>query len=301
MKLRKVFLILVIFGVWTPASSQNTNLLKNPGGDEGSEHWRAFHDAKVEQCPTGERCFVLRSGGYFTQEVAIPKEAGGQYAVLIGRAKSETRTAVPSLHGYLMNSGNPSGGRIYAHLNGQQMTGSADSSLTWTHLWGVFRVKPGTGRISFFLQQLLQKDNGYTGDATTRFDDLGLYIFPTEQEARGLVSRTIPGAQFGPTRAIGRIPECWLPRVLKPSLYGIHLGTSLDDVVSLFPEAVNQPSVVSAVKSSKSSNQKGPINMVIGRIENENLKEVNLLAFKFHHDRLFSLTAETHSPLLERR
>ena len=36
--------------------------------------------------------------------------------------------------------------------------------------------------------------------------------------------------------------------------------------------------------------------MVIGKIENENLREVKLLAFKFHNDRLFSLTAETHSP-----
>lgn len=36
MNLRKVFLTLVMFGVWTPVSGQSINLLKNPGGDEGS-------------------------------------------------------------------------------------------------------------------------------------------------------------------------------------------------------------------------------------------------------------------------
>ena len=98
-----------------------------------------------------------------------------------------------------MNSGDPSGGRIYAYLSGQQMTGSANSLNYWTQLWGVFRVKPGTGRISFFLRQSIKEDSGYNG-AVTRFDDLGLYIFPAESQARAFVSQSVPGALFGPTK-----------------------------------------------------------------------------------------------------
>ena len=196
MNLRNSLLALIILGVWTPASGQSVNLLKNPGGDEGSEHWRAFKDAKVEQCPTGGRCFVLRGGGYFAQDVAIPKDAVDQYALLIGRAYSDTTNVLPSLYGYMMNSGDPSGGRIYAYLDGQQMTGPADSSTNWVQLWGFFRIKPGTRRVSFFLQQHM-KGGGYDG-AVTRFDDLRLYIVPTEQWARSLVSQSVPGALFGP-------------------------------------------------------------------------------------------------------
>ncbi|MFN2511596.1 MAG: hypothetical protein ABR568_09150 [Pyrinomonadaceae bacterium] len=295
MNLRKAFLILVMFGVWASASGQSANLLKNPSGDAGAEHWRAFHDAKVEACPTGGRCFVLRGGGYFIQEVTIPAEAVGQYALLIGRAYSESPTVLPSLYGYLMNSGDPSGGRIYAYLHGQQMTGSADSSNHWTRLWGVFRVKPGTGRISFFLKQSMQR--GMNTGAVTRFDDLALYILPTEHDVRRLVSWAVPGVLFGPTKAIEKIPQCWLPGVLKPSLYGIELGRTLDDVLSLFPEAINQPSVIRALEASRSPTTTGPISMVIrNRSGNQNLRDLKQILFRFHNKRLFSLTVESHSP-----
>lgn len=79
------------------------------------------------------------------------------------------------------------------------MTGSVDVSNNWTKLWGVFRVKPGTGRIKFFLRQSIKEDSGHNG-ADTRFDDLGLYIFPAESQARAFVSQSVPGALFGPTK-----------------------------------------------------------------------------------------------------
>jgi hypothetical protein len=298
MKLGIVFLFLVMFGMWTPASGQNTNLLKNPGGENGGEHWRAFKDAKVEQCPTEGRCFVLRGGGYFSQDVAIPKEAMGQYVFLIGRAYTDSPTALPALHGYMMNSGDPSGGRIYAYLSGQQMLGSPDSSHNWTHLWGVFTVKPGTRRIRFFLQQAVLK--GEYRDAVTRFDDLGLYILPGELEARAFVGQMVPGASFGATNAVAKNTHCGLSRAVEPSLYGIHLGMSLDDIVSLFPEAVDQTSVARALESSKSSKRAGSMRMLIeNRTGNPNLKEVERLFFQFHNRRLFSLAVQYHSPQWE--
>ncbi|MDQ3668074.1 MAG: hypothetical protein M3410_16185 [Acidobacteriota bacterium] len=298
---RKVFLILVMFGVWTSAFAQSGNLLKNPSGDGGSEYWRTFDDAKVEQCPTGGRCFVLRGGGYFVQDVVIPGDAIGQYALLIGRAYSERTntdgsiTVLPSLSGYMMNSGDPSGGRIYAYLNEQQMTGSADSSNYWTQLWGVFRVKPGTGRIRFFLQQAGQKGIRNNG-AVTRFDDLGLYIFPTEAEARAVVSQRPVGAQS--TRAAGAGSDCQLPREGIPSLYGVKLGMSLEEVVSLFPASAGDANVRRALELSQSPDLAGPIRIVIAahKATNQDLADVKQFFFQFRNRRLFSLHVDYLSP-----
>lgn len=297
----KVFLILVMLGVSTTTVAQSGNLLKNPSGDEGSEYWRAFDDAKVEQCPTGGRCFVLRGGGYFVQDVAIPEDAIGQYALLIGRAYTERTntdgsiTVLPSLSGYMMNSGDPSGGRIYAYLNGQQMTGSADSSNYWTQLWGVFRVKPGTGRIRFFLQQAGQKGIRYNG-AVTRFDDLGLYIFPTEAEARAVVSQRPVGAQS--TRAAGAGSDCQLPREGIPSLYGVKLGMSLEEVVSLFPASAGDANVRRALELSHSPDLAEPIRIVIAanKATNPDLTDVKQFFFQFRNRRLFSFSVDYLSP-----
>ena len=284
-----------MFGVWTPSSAQNANLLKNPGADEGSEHWRAFKDAKVEECSSGGRCFVLRSGGYFIQEVVIPKDAVGQYALLIGRAYGERTNrnspiAIPSLYGYMMNSGDPSGGRIYAYLSGQQMTGAADSS-DWTQLWGVFKIKPGTGRISFFLR----KGDADAG-AVTRFDDLGLYIFPTETQAHALVGQGSVGTHSTTATAAGS--DCLLAREEIRSFYGIKLGMSLDEVISLFPASVGDASVERALELSRTGNGANLIRMVIPahKANKQDLADVKMFGFQFRNGRLFSLHVEYFSP-----
>jgi hypothetical protein len=295
---RKVFLILVMFAVWTAASGQSANLLKNPSADEGSEHWRAYKDAKVEQCPTGGPCFVLRAGGYFLQDVVMPEDAIGQYALLTGQAYTErtntegSLTALPSLYGYMMNSGDPSGGRIHAYLGGQQMTGSADSSNNWTQLSGVFRVKPGTGRIRFFLQH-----SGQKGDAAvTRFDNLGLYIFPTEAEARAAVSQGPVGAY--PTRVAAAGSDCHLAREGISSLYGVKLGMSLEEVISLFPGSAGDANVRRALELSQSPDLASSIRIVIAahKAINQNLADVKQFFFQFRNRRLFSLHVDYLSP-----
>lgn len=297
---RRVFLILVMFGVWTSAFAQTGNLLRNPGGDEGSEHWRTFRDAKVEQCPAGGRCFVLRGGGYFIQDVAIPEDAVGQFALLTGRAHIEriitdgSLTELPSLYGYMMNSGDPSGGRIYAYLDGPHMRGSANSYNNWTQLWGVFRVKPGTGRIRFFLQQAGQKGIVYNG-AATRFDDLGLYIFPTEAEARAVVGQWPVSTQS--TRA-GAVSVCQLPREGIQSLYGVKLGMSLEEVVSHFPASAGDANVRRALELSQSPDLATPIGIVIAahKAANQDLADVSQFFFQFRDRRLFSLHVDYLSP-----
>ena len=125
MQIRLISLTVILVGLssLTSVTAQTDNLLKNPRGDEGQQYWRAFGDAKVEPCNSDGGCFVLRNGGYFVQQVVTPPDAVGQYALFMGRAFGERKnadgsiTGLPSLSGYMMNSVDPSGGRIYAYLD----------------------------------------------------------------------------------------------------------------------------------------------------------------------------------------
>lgn len=284
---------LLIASVSTLASAQSANLLKNPSGDEGSQYWRAFGNANVEQCLNGGGCFVLRDGGYFIQDVAIPEEAVGQYALLMGRGSSErpnrdgTINGMPSLYGYMMNVGDPRGGRIYANLDGQQMRGTGEHSAKWTTLWGIFRVKLGTGRISFFLRQ-----GAPNGGSATRFDDLGLYIFPTEQQARAAL-----GIQFTPTQPLATRPICKFSQKTIPALYGIQLGMSVEEIVTLFPGSVEDARIQEALESSKASNAPPLTRILIeNKTNKQELSEVKRIFFQFSSGRLFSFNVDYRAP-----
>ena len=180
------FLLLCLAG--TRAGAQTENLLQNPNADLEAQHWRAFGQATIEEVD-GNRLFVVRNGGHFLQDVVLPKGAVGKFAVLIGRGSSErinadgAITGLPYLYGYMMAPGNPDGGHIFAYLQGRRMLGSATFAGEWVKMWGVFKVPEGTGRIRFFLNQAASRDVPQNGSAA-RFDDLGLYLFATEEEAK---------------------------------------------------------------------------------------------------------------------
>ena len=173
------------------SNAQTANLLQNPNADLEAKHWRAFGQATVEEVQ-GKRLFAVRSGGYFTQDVILPEGAAGRHAVLIGRGSSErvdpggAITGLPSLYGYMMAPGVRDGERILDYLQGQQMLGSVKFVGEWVKMWGVFKVPEGASRIRFFLNQALRQGVAHD-DSATRFDDLGLYLFPTEKEARTFV------------------------------------------------------------------------------------------------------------------
>jgi hypothetical protein len=67
------------------------------------------------------------------------------------------------------------------------MLSSATSVGEWVKMWGIFKVPEGTGRIRFFLNQALRQGVPHNGSAA-RFDDLGLYLFPTEEEAKSFAA-----------------------------------------------------------------------------------------------------------------
>jgi hypothetical protein len=176
----------------TLANAQARNLLLNPNADDGASHWRILGDATVEQAAGGNWRFVLRNSGYFLQDVTLPPGSVGKYALLIGRVSSErinsdgAITGLPSLYGYMMVDANPRGGRILAYLQGQEMLCSSRKENEWVTAWGIFEVPAGTGAIRVFLNQAERKGVPQNGSAA-RFDDLGLYMFATEREARALV------------------------------------------------------------------------------------------------------------------
>ena len=174
------------------AFAQTNNLLWNPNADDGTDSWRAYGDATVEQTSDGNWRFVVRNQGYLLQDVTLPDGSVGKYALLIGRTSSErinadgAITGLPYLYGYMMESSDPSGGRIKSYLQGQRMLCWAKNPNEWVTVWGLFEVPSGTGAIRFFLNQAERKDVPQNGSAA-RFDDVGLYIITTEEEAVAFV------------------------------------------------------------------------------------------------------------------
>jgi hypothetical protein len=163
-----------------------TNLLLNPNADSNSENWRVFGEAGVEEF-NGDKVFVVRNNGYLIQDVNLTESDIGKFALFIGRGSTErinpdgAITGLPSLHGYMMNPGKPSGGEIYANLDGQMMLARIQTKDEWVTMFGVFQVPEGTGRIRFFLNQASRQGVPHNGSAT-RFNNLGLYLFETKED-----------------------------------------------------------------------------------------------------------------------
>ena len=172
--------------------AQATNLLRNANANAESTFWRAFGEATIERITGNNLCFVVRNGGYFIQDVELPKGAAGQYAVLIGRGSSErinadgAITGLPYLYGYMMEKGRPDRKEIRAYLQGQEMRSRSAIRDEWVQMSGIFEVPEGTNTIRFFLSQAERKGIPHNGSAA-RFDDLGLFLFATKEEAEVFV------------------------------------------------------------------------------------------------------------------
>ena len=125
----------------------------------------------------------------------------------------------------------------------------------------------------------------------------GLYIFSSEQEARGFVSRNIRGAWFSSPENVITTPLCKFSRATIPALYGILLGRSIEEVVSLFPGSEDEPRVRTALETSKSLKVGSQVSVLINnRVSGKDLSEVKTLFFQFRNRRLFSFTIEYRSP-----
>jgi hypothetical protein len=171
--------------------AQPENLLQNPKADAGLDHWRVFGNASIEESSPGNPCFVVRNKGSFSQEVLLPVDIG-QHVLMIGRVSSErinedgAITGLPYLYGYMLESDR----RILEHLQGQNMLCSAKIANEWVWAWGIYQIPTGTAKLRFFLNQA--ERNGVPQDGSAaRFDDLGLYIFDTKEEAHNFINEYI--------------------------------------------------------------------------------------------------------------
>jgi hypothetical protein len=173
--------------------AQSRNLLQNPNADLNSRYWHTSGQATVEATTGNNLCFIVRNGGSFYQDVTLPDDAVGQYALLIGRGSSQrvnpddAITGLPYLYGYMMAAGQPNGGRVLDYLQGQSMLGAVKQRDEWVDMWGVFRVPEGTKTIRFFLNQALRQGLPHNGSAA-RFDNVGLYLFSTKEDAKAFAS-----------------------------------------------------------------------------------------------------------------
>jgi hypothetical protein len=162
-----------------------SNLLQNPGAESGTDHWRVSGDGSVEDWGIN-RCFVVRNKGTLHQDVSLPQGSAGKYALLIGRASTErvepdgVITGLPYLYGMMLPAEK---GRILEYLQGQQMRAQPSAPGEWVKVWGIFRIPEKAVRLSFFLQQGERRGVPQNGSAA-RFDDLGLFVFASEDEAR---------------------------------------------------------------------------------------------------------------------
>lgn len=181
---------IVTLFVLTGFANAQTNLLQNPNAELRSQFWQTYGQATVESCIGIDPCFVVRNHGYFIQDVAVPADAAGGYALFVGRGSSErvnadgAITGLPYLYGYMMDETKK---RVLAYLQGQNMLLFDVKKDEWRTLCGVFPVPQGTGTIRFFLDQAERKGVPQNGSAA-RFDDVGLYLFSTESDARAFAS-----------------------------------------------------------------------------------------------------------------
>ena len=171
-----------------PALTPGQNLVENAGADGGVASWWHSGEAAVEPCD-GDPCFAVRNNGTFRQTILLPREIAGRYLVIIGSGLSERInadggiTGLPYLYALVTAT---DGVRITAHLEGMRARPSRTNQ--WVTLSGVFRMPDDADVLSLQLNQASAGGVAHDGTAA-RFDNVGVFAFPTEHEARAFVER----------------------------------------------------------------------------------------------------------------
>ena len=190
-----VFMLLSCFLLSTAVvNAESLNVLNGSNADAGLDYWVTAGNTVIEEVD-GDPCFVIRNGGYFAQEIVLSDNAAGQFAVLTGLVSSKrtntngTITGMPYIYGYMMeaeNQNNGATGPIHTFLQVVDNRDNVTSDSDWLPIWGIFPVPEDTGRIMVFLKQAKQRGIAFN-DSESRFDDLGVYLFSSAEEARAFV------------------------------------------------------------------------------------------------------------------
>ncbi|MHC4307781.1 MAG: WD40 repeat domain-containing protein [Planctomycetota bacterium] len=169
-----------------------TNYLNNPHANQHQQFWKSSGSVAIEDCEPGNPCFATRWDGKLVGTAELPADAAGKYMLLIGSAAAERahegtgdQTGEAYIHGY-GESLDPK--RVRGkHYSARTLQTATRRANTWETIWGVFEVGEGIRKINFEIRQADGR-SAKTGSAS-RFDDLGVYLFDTEQQAESFVTR----------------------------------------------------------------------------------------------------------------
>jgi len=188
--LRALMLVSIALAMAAATYSQPPNLLLNRNADEGGERWRFFFEgASVEHGPGRNPHFALRNGLSIIQIVRLPQGSAGKYAVLIGRASSDkadnaTRKGLPVLFADTRAEFEPGQYTVTSTpVDHQWMPPRSARPEEWVTVTGRFQIREGTVAIKFGIGISGDPERKPATRPAARFDDLGLYLFGTEEEA----------------------------------------------------------------------------------------------------------------------
>jgi hypothetical protein len=179
------FLILFCVLFSTTTVGAQTNLLLNGKADSKTEHWHSV-ETTVEEF-NGDKVFVVRNDGNFQQFVQLANEAIGKYALFIGRVSSQRADV----------NGKPTTNTPYLFVatlvpsivigEGQMMLDDAKGENDWHTIYAIHQLPKED--FSGFLKCSLHQRNSRKGEnvpnegSAVRFDNLGLYLFDSEEDA----------------------------------------------------------------------------------------------------------------------
>jgi hypothetical protein len=186
--MRYIIISIMFSFLFSSISYSQTNLIKNPNAELDEKEWKLAGEATVENNNSGNKIFTIRNGGSFWQDVELPKEIAGKFALLIGRGSSERInvdgqiTGLPYLYGFLFSSKESNGAQINTYLTGQKLRANVSNTNQWVAIYGIFEIPEKTVSARIFLNQAERKGLPQNGSAAN-FDDLGFFIFDTKEEA----------------------------------------------------------------------------------------------------------------------
>ncbi len=159
------------------------NFLRNGSATNGLQAWKPYGEANVMETK-GNHFFSLRNGASLLQDIKVTT-TDVHYALLIGAMNSERIgefTGLPYLWGSITNI-DGDGNRKMNWLQGQKMRCAAQSPSEWAIGYGIFPIHPSAKMVQVKLAQAERKGTPQNGSAAN-FDDVGLYFFATEEEAK---------------------------------------------------------------------------------------------------------------------
>jgi hypothetical protein len=165
------------------------NLVRNGDASQNVREWSPFREATIEGHGPAAH-FVIRNGGSFSQNIELPVDAAGRYLAFVARGTSDrvnadySITGLPAIYGLF---GSRERGRIAGYLTGDKTLGRPQKPGEWVVMSGVFRVPEDAVGVTIRLNQAERRGDPQNGSAA-RFDDVGLFLFETEAQARALAA-----------------------------------------------------------------------------------------------------------------